>query len=175
MKIPTHLTECALLEEVDTRQNYIKASLICKRHNIDIFEILMVNGLKNTKKGVYPSVLEDGQNFFFVIAAKFLDCQDSYVLLDKDLHGWNGWVYRDHEQIIKVKPDYKLWKCTNCGKTHHTGSVEVFSKGKEDFIAEKDGDFDIDRWYDAFSWFKMNIRCTNCGLQTDRFIDFETM
>ena len=175
MKVPTHLSECTLLKEVDMNRNYIKANLICKDHKIDIFDILMINDIKYTKNGIYPSVLEYDQNFFFVVAVKFLDCQDPYVLLDKDLHGWNGWVYRDPKQLLKVKPDYKLWKCTNCGKTHHKGSIEVFSKGKEDFIAEKDGAFDVDLWYDAFSWFKMNIRCTNCGLQTDQFIDFETM
>ena len=137
MNTPTHLVDCTAITKRDTVKNYLKADIVCRKNGSKRFEVLLVSSTRETRNRIIPVVLQNDQGFFLVIAIKFLNCDEQFVLLDKDLHGWNGWVFRDHEQLKKTKPPYKLWTCLNCGETIHTGSLEIFSTGKEDFIDQK--------------------------------------
>ncbi len=175
MLIPTHLRGCATKQDIEQSKNKQKLKLQCVKHGIEQFKIFYVGQPMSIKDELFIKVLENEDGFFFSVSIIFLGCKDSFLVLDKNLHGWNGWIYRDEVQVNKTKPDSKLWKCLNCGGIEHIGSLEIYSKGKEDFIREVEGKFDDDLWYDAFSWFKMNIECINCMLKTDCFIDYETM
>lgn len=175
MFIPNHLKDCTSKGIVSANGNSIKADIQCLENSTEDFEIFFIGRSIYENGDSVIKVVEYQKGFFLVVSIRFLNCNDTFVLLDKDLHGWNGWICRDEQQLRRNRPQNNIWKCSNCGESKHKGNIEIFSKGKEDFIEETEGEFDPELWYNAFSWFKMNIRCTSCGLSTDGFIDYETM
>jgi len=55
------------------------------------------------------------------------------------------------------------WKCQGCGDRGTTGVVHIQTQGKQDFLDEAGGDFDADRWPDAFGLVLARPRL--CGLR----------
>ena len=131
----------------------------------------------STDKG-YPQVCEYGEGYALVIKAVCTSCKKEFLIFDKSLHGWNGFVCGDGINV----PDEKLfvWNCSKCGRGIHNMEIWIQSQGRQDFIDESgiaDGDdtFNADDWAEAFGWITISLACCGCGSINKNWIDYETM
>ena len=175
MPVPSHLVDCLVPKESEVDENPLDAEVHCPCGSTR-FDLMYPGQTHDfPDEETIPCTAEIDGKFFFMIKARCTACQRVHLLLDSDFHGWNGFVCHDAEQAAIPRPPLVPWKCLSCGGTAHEASVQIQTEGKEDFVTESDGQFDADRWPDAFGWFSMAITCTGCGKHTPEWISYETM
>lgn len=140
----------------------------------DRFELLYPGRTQVYRRKQIPCPAEVGDAWFFVLASRCIRCAREHVLLDRDFHGWNGFVCHDPEQAALPRPSLVAWPCQACGTNAHRGVVHIQTEGSEDF-AEAGDEFDPSRWPDAFGWFSLDLTCASCGLESPGLVDYETM
>jgi len=174
MPVPTHLKECVVPGSSKIDETALKAKVQCPCGG-KVFELLYPGQTHEYDGKTIPCVAEIKKKFFFLIKAKCAECGKEHLLLDKDFHGWNGFVCHDPKQAKLPRPPLVPWKCLECGDLKHKAAVVISTEGKEDFISETDGEIDEDRWPDGFGWFTMAIECTKCGSKSPEWVSYETM
>jgi DNA-directed RNA polymerase subunit RPC12/RpoP len=174
MPAPTHLRDCVLPGDarIDETGFFGKVRCPCGSESFR----LLYPGETHEYRGVaIPCTAQVNGHFFFLVKAACANCGREHLLIDKDFHGWDGFVCHDAKQASLPRPSLRPWKCLKCGGTDHSASVSIETQGRQDFIEEAGEGFDPERWPDAFSWFTMAIRCVNCGKETPSWVALETM
>mgnify|MGYP006908303189 CR=1 FL=1 len=174
MPSPSHLQHCLLRPDGPVDDEPLTAPVVCPCGN-NQFALLFPGATREVDGESYPVVARIDGKFFLVLVAHCTQCEECHLLLDKDLHGWDGYVCRDETQAALPRPPLVPWHCLTCGALAHRMSVTIYTEGPEDFIAESDGDLDPDSWPDAFGWFGLDTECAACGRKTESLIDYETM
>lgn len=175
MPIPTHLKDVVVPRDERIDEEALSADIRCPCGGAT-FELLYPGQTHEYDGEIIPSTAEIGGRFFFLLKARCSSCSSEHLLLDADFHGWDGFVCHDSEQAAIERPTLTPWKCQSCGQTKHTGVVHIQTEGKEDFTtAQAGGDFDPDRWPDAFGWFSLDVTCDQCGKHSPELVSYETM
>jgi DNA-directed RNA polymerase subunit RPC12/RpoP len=174
MPVPTHLKGCVVPGSAKVDETPLKAKVECPCGG-KTFHLLYPGQTHEYDAKATPRVAQIKKKFFFVIKAKCAACGKEHLLLDKDFHGWNGFVCHDAAQAKLPRPPLVAWKCLKCGELEHKAGVVIQTEGKQDFVEETDGEIDEDRWPDGFGWFTMSIQCTQCGAKTPEWVSYETM
>ena len=174
MPVPTHLKDCVVPFSSEIDEAPLTAAVRCTCGD-NVFELLYPGQTHPYGGTMIACVAEVDGKFFFVIKAKCSTCGEEHLLLDKDFHGWNGFVCHDAKQAKLPRPPLFPWECLECGSHEHKAQVEIRTAGKVHFISESDGTIDENRWPDGFSWFTMSTECSRCGNVTTEWVSYETM
>jgi hypothetical protein len=174
MPVPSHLVDCVVPKDSRIDEEPLDADVRCTC-GPSKFNLLFPGRTHKYLGETVPCTAEIGGKFFFLVKARCTNCMREHLLLDADIHGWNGFVCHDAEQAALPRPPLVPWKCLACGATEHDVSIQIQTEGKEDFVSESGGEFPMDRWPDGFGWFSMAIKCARCGEETPEWISFETM
>ncbi len=113
--------------------------------------------------------------YFFLVRAACEGCGSEYLVIDQDLHGWNGVVCHDAAQAALERPPLTVWPCSRCRDERHRAVVTVTSQGKADFEEEAGPDFEPSQWAEGFESLSLDLVCQGCGLETSSWISCETM
>ena len=174
MPVPSHLVRCVVPRESVIDEAALDADMLCQCGSRR-FELHYPGQTHEYQGESIPCTAEINGKFFFLVTACCTQCRREYLLFDKDFHGWDGFVCRDAEQGALPRPALVAWKCLVCGSTEHEASVQIQTEGKADFVEGTEGEFDPQRWPDAFGWFGMATKCAGCGKETAEWISYETM
>ena len=173
LPVPSHLKNILVPKSGIKEEDVLIGNLRC-RCGSERF-VLMYPGQTHEYKGdIIPCTAEIDGNFFFLIKAKCGKCGQEHLLFDKDFHGWDGLTCHDDAEAKLPRPPLIPWKCLSCGDLSHKATVKINFENKEDFIEQSCGEYDVDRWPDAFQWIWMTITCCNCSLVTENWVDYET-
>ncbi len=166
--VPTHLVHC--LKVVQSEERTIHGLVQCTCGS-KVFSLLFPGTTMELKGRQFPygKVTEDG--VFFTITAKCVLCDVEHILFDKDFHGWDGFVCHSLKRASRPRLTLEVWKCLSCGSKGHT--VEITLSYSDNMDEDIDG-FPIENMADAFEWITIAIQCQNCGLVTEKWIDYET-
>jgi hypothetical protein len=174
MPVPSHLVGSVRPKDAVVDEAPLDADVVCGCGSRR-FDLLYPGQTHEYRGEQIPCTAQINDRFFFLIKARCTTCDRDHLLLDKDFHGWNGFVCHDEAQASVPRPPLVPWKCLACGKSEHQASVLINTEGREDFVEETEGEFDEGRWPDGFGWFSMSITCTGCGKQTPEWVSYETM
>lgn len=111
-----------------------------------------------------PCTAKVGDAWFFRVEARCEKCGMHHLVLDVDLHGWNGFVCHDERQSSLARPPLVAWKCTECKGEKHRALVAVSSQGRRDFREEAGPGFRPGDWAEGFESLSLEIQCRECGL-----------
>lgn len=174
MPVPSHLVGLVHPKDPQIDETALDAQVVCSC-GAKSFVLLYPGATHEYRGELIPCTAEIDNRFFFLIKARCTSCGREHLLLDKDLHGWNGFVCHDSAQASLPRPPLTTWKCLKCGATEHQASVQVQTEGRQDFTDGTNGEFDEERWPDGFGWLSMSIVCAACGKETPEWVSYETM
>ena len=174
MPVPSHLVGSVRPKDAAVDEAALDAEVVCGCGSRR-FDLLYPGQTQEYRGERIPCTAKINGHFFFLVKARCTACGRDHLLLDKDLHGWNGFVCRDEAQASAPRPPLAPWECLACGKGEHEASVRIDTEGREDFVEETDGEIDEERWPDGFGWFSMSITCAGCGKHTPEWVSYETM
>lgn len=176
MPTPGHLRESVNRPDVAVSETagHLVAPVVCPC-GCNELELLYPGETAEVEQRPVAVTVEINGNFLLRLEARCTRCGTKHLLLDKDFHGWNGFVCHDEKQASLSRPPLKAWHCPSCKGTCHEMTVTICTEGKTFFEEETEGEFDSDRWPDGFGWFTLSTRCVNCGYEIEGLVDFETM
>jgi hypothetical protein len=174
MPTPRHLKEVVVRDDINADEEPLEAPIRCTCGG-EIFEILYPGQTHDWNGETVPCVANLGGAFFLVLKVRCCICGREHLLLDKDEHGYNGYVCHDPVQSSLPRPDLVPWQCLGCHQTAHRVMVTVCTAGRVDFEEETEGEFDPETWPEAFSWFRLGAYCDACNRDTPDLVDYETM
>ena len=174
MPVPTHLRNCVVPNDPTIDEFEFSGKVRCPCGSTQ-FRLLYPGATHEYHGEIIPCAAKIAGKFFFLIKAACVKCDREHLLIDEDLHGWNGFVCHDAAQAAIERPPLVPWKCLSCGGLRHSATVFIQAEGRLDFVRIAGDKFDADRWPDAFGWFDMAIRCTGCGKETPVWVSLETM
>jgi hypothetical protein len=174
MPTPSHLKEVIVRSDTKFDEEPLVAPVRCPCGG-EVFEILYPGQIHDRNGEAVPCVAKVGGRFFLFLKVRCNACEREHLLLDKDSHGYNGYVCHDSAQSSLPRPDLIPWRCLTCDVTGHRVVVTVCTAGRDDFEEETEGEFDPETWPEAFSWFGLGARCVACDRDTPDLIDYETM
>jgi hypothetical protein len=174
MPLPSHVVGWVVPKDPMIDEGPLEADVCCPCGSRR-FDLLFPGQTHEWDGETIPCTAEISGKFFFLIKAQCAKCSRQHLLLDADLHGWNGFVCHDPEQAAIPRPPLVPWKSLECGTTSHEASIRIQTEGKADFVSESEGRFPADRWPDGFGWFSMDIKRSACGKQTREWVSLETM
>jgi hypothetical protein len=174
MPVPSHLQRLVVPLDGAIDEEALSAAVRCPCGEAN-FELLYPGQTHEYGDELIPCTAEIEGSFFFVLRSRCVSCRREHLLFDADLHGWNGFVCHDSKQALLPRPQLVAWVCQGCRGTKHTGIVHIQTQGKADFISETGDRFDADRWPDAFGWFSLDLKCSNCGKESRDLVSYETM
>jgi hypothetical protein len=174
MATPNHLEGLVVRDDTEFDEQPLVAPVRCPCGG-EVFEILYPGQTHDCNGETVPCVAKVGGNFFLVLKVQCKTCEQEHVLLDKDKHGYNGYVCHDPDQSSLPRPGLTSWQCLGCCGTGHRVVVTICTAGRAHFEGETDGEFDPETWPEAFSWFRLGARCVVCDRDTPGLIDYETM
>jgi hypothetical protein len=174
MPVPSHLQGLVVPLDSEIDEEALSATVRCPCGEVR-FDLLYPGQTHEYNGRMVPCVAEIDGKFFLVLKSRCAGCAQEHLLLDADFHGWNGFVCHDPAQAAVARPQLVAWACQACGESKHTGVVHIQTQGKDDFISEAEGEFDVNRWPDAFGWFSLDLTCSKCGKESQGLISYETM
>ena len=176
MPTPTHLRECLRRPDIaiSERRGELVAPVMCPCGASEM-ELLYCGEIVNYDGRPIICVTEIEEKFFLRIEAQCTKCGRRHLLLDKDLHGWNGFVCRDETQAALPRPPFHLWHCVSCQGTAQRMTLTVCTEGKKNFVEDVGEKFGSDRWPDGFGWFTLSTECVTCHFKVKQLVDYETM
>ena len=161
LPIPKHLEEFfSPLGSLNTEKK-VKGYLTCK---CDKEHKFMVKNLE-----------VDSESQRIIISAVCLYCKKEILVFDSYKHGWDGFVCGSDKEAPNNFADLKPVYCKKCKATNHLMAISIFSQGKDDFIEETNGKFDVSLWVNAFEWIIIDLLCNECGYKMNSWLDLETM
>jgi hypothetical protein len=173
MPVPSHLRGLVVPLDSAIDEKALSATVRCPCGETK-FELLYPGQTHEHAGEMIPCTAEIDGNFFFVLESRCPSCGREHLLLDADLHGWNGFICHDPAQAALARPRLVAWLC-QCGEAKHTGIVHIQTQGKDDFISGAGEGFDVNRWPDAFGWFSLDLICSKCGKESRDLVSYETM
>ncbi len=173
MPVPTHLHMILFPREEVPDENLLTGDVKCSCGN-RVFHVMYPGKTQEYKGSKYPCTIEINGNFFFLIKVNCPKCNEEYTLFDKHYHGWDGFLCHDNMKAELPRPKLICWKCRSCKSSTHEVSITLSSQGKDDFVDAADGEYDESKWPDAFEWIWITIKCSECGLVTEDWVDYET-
>ena len=174
MPVPTHLRSIAVPRDQVIDEQPLSADVRCPC-GLSTFELLYPGRTHEHGGEVIPCTAEIQGRYFFVLRAVCTGCSADHLLLDADLHGWDGFVCHDSVQAAVPRPALVPWKCRACSSTIHRLAIHIQTQGRADFISEAGDEFDAERWPDAFGWFSLDASCVACGKVSTELVSYETM
>lgn len=171
--IPKHLKNIIVSVEENTDDNILTANIRCKCGGAE-FQLLYPGETIEYQEKEWPCSVEVEGHSVFVIKAICNKCKTQHLLFDADFHGWDGVMCHNAKKANLPRPPLVPWECVSCGGLSHKATVKTNFENKEDFIEQSQGEFDEDRWSDAFQWIWISITCCKCGLETKDWVDYET-
>lgn len=116
-----------------------------------------------------------------IAAARCCQCGTKILLLHAGRHGWDGFVARaDYLYDLPTKM-HPIETCPQCeARTALAVKMTITSFGREDFIrdselADENGNkLREEDWVNAFSSFRMDVACPECGETSESVVDIET-
>src|SRR4030042_1407586 len=165
MPVPGYLKDILIPNNNVIDEKPLVGNLCCSCKNTD-FELLYPGQTHEFQGKKIPCDVEIDGITFFLIKVKCVKCGSEYVLLDADFHGWNGFLCHNEKKALLPRPPLTQWKCLFCGDIPHKATIKISSQGKRFFKEETDGEYDEDKWPDAFEWFSMSIICSKCAFET---------
>lgn len=174
MPIPSHLKNILIPHDTVVDEEPLVGDIQC-RCGSNEFSLMYPGRTQEYEGKKYPSTSEINGNSFFLVKAVCSKCRTEYLLFDKDFHGSDGFLCHDIKTVSLTRPPLIPWNCISCGSIKHKVEITICSPGKEVFMNETKGEYDEERWPDAFEWITISIECTKCGTKTERWVDYETM
>jgi hypothetical protein len=174
MPVPTQLSNCIIPHSPEIDESGLEGKVRCPCGS-ETFQLLYPGQTHEWNGEQILCTAEIDGKSFFLVKARCTGCDAEHLLIDKDLHGWNGFVCHEPEQAALPRPPLKPWPCKSCGAHEHLATIQIETQGRADFIEESEGKFPEDRWPDGFSWFSMSITCAKCGNMKKDWISLETM
>lgn len=174
MPVPTHLREVAVPLDAAVDEEALDAVIRCTCGG-ELFSLLYPGSTTEYDGKRIPVTAELDGSFFFRIEAVCAKCNCNTLLFDKDFHGWDGYVCHDAAQAALPRPPLIPWKCLECGAAPHAARVAICTQGKDDFVENLGDSFPAERWPDGFGWFYLSLTCSGCKLETENWVDYETM
>jgi hypothetical protein len=171
--IPKHLKNITVLIEESIDDNILRANIRCKCGGTE-FQLLYPGETIEYQEKKWPCSIEVEGHSVFVIKAICSNCKTQYLIFDADFHGWDGVMCHNDQKANFPRPSLVPWKCLSCGNLSHKIEVKINFESKKDFIEQSGSEFELDKWPDAFQWIWISIICTNCGLETKDWVDYET-
>jgi hypothetical protein len=176
MPTPSHLRDCVKRPDVAVteEEGRLIAPVVCPCGSAEL-ELLYPGQTREVKGRPVIVVVQIDGNFYLRLEARCGNCGKNHLLLDKDFHGWNGYVCHDEKQAALPRSPLQVWHCPSCKNTRHQMEVTICTEGKTHFVEESEGEFQAESWPDGFGWFTLTTHCVNCGLDIDALVDYETM
>lgn len=171
--IPRYLNDIVIPMHEYVEKDLLTGSLQCPCGEGE-FQLLYPGETIKFQEKEWPCAIEIGGHCFFVIKAICNKCKTQHLLFDADFHGWDGVMCHDAKKANLSRPPLVPWQCVSCGDLSHKATIKIAFESKENFLEQARGEFAEDRWPDAFQWIWMSIVCTNCGLKTESWVDYET-
>jgi hypothetical protein len=171
LPIPKHLKD--ILQPAGTKNHELEVNgqIVCTCGS-DSFKIKYVGDDEQFKNVVCH--IQIGESYYLIVNAECASCKTDFLIFDAHLHGWDGYGEREH-WADKEKPKGKLLLCRKCNADIFSMSVQINSKGQEDFISEGGTEYDKEDWVEAFEWIRITTHCKNCNTTINEWIDCETM
>lgn len=173
MPVPSYLSNILIPRDKALDEGLLEGDVICHCGN-RAFNVMYPGKIQEYGGKQYACTIQIVGNFFFCIKAICSKCGEKYLLFDKHFHGWNGFLCHDAEKASLPRPNLVCWKCTSCNSSNHGVSIKISSQGKDDFIEATDGEIDECKWADAFEWIWITLKCNECSLITENWVDYET-
>ena len=155
MAVPSHLIEIA----VRTSETWdpLTAGIKCQCGNT-CFKLLSDCGRHST-----------------IVHACCTNCEKEHCIIDRDFHGWEGYVCHDRQSASRPRPALDMCRCEACGCLAHEISVRI-SPEKEQFLelAPKIDGIEPSRWADAFGSIEIETVCAECSNRLTPWICIET-
>lgn len=170
--IPKHLTE--ILKPVGNHNNQFEVTgeIICDC-GFQSFALKIVGNSSEYDKHKEIWLKEIKGQYYLIVKAKCNNCQKEHLIFDDGFHGWNGFVCSMNAKDLP-RPEAEVWKCNKCDATNHSLTVNIQSRGQEDFIENVGHDFDHGDWIEAFGWITIKIVCNSCKETNIEWISHET-
>ena len=170
---PQHLRAITLPNPAKAEQHQYAGHVRCPC-GCEMFEMQHTGATHEWDDEVIPCVAEIDGEFFLRIVAKCVKCGSEHLLLDKDLHGWNGYVCKEKSRHLP-RPSLVAWPCKSCGKASHKVDVVIFGEDMKEAIEESGGLLDETNWQEGFGWINIDICCAVCGHRHESWVSYETM
>jgi hypothetical protein len=173
LPFPNHLKNILVPKE-EINERTLVSYLRCQCGG-DEFQILYSGETDKFQEEEWPCSIEINGHYIFIIEAICNKCKEKHLLFDSDFHGWDGVMCHDPQKANLPRPQLVPWKCLSCKNLTHKIEIKIDYETKDNFIEQSRGEFDIDKWPDAFEWITISIECTQCHKKTDKWVDYETM
>lgn len=171
--LPKHLRGVVSPAE-EQEENCVEGKVVCTCKR-DEFSLMYPGQTHEFDGQVIPCTAEISGNFFFILRADCLNCQNQHLLFDSHLHGWNGFICHEEEQARLPRPALVAWKCLECGGVGHKLDIRINGESQEEFEENAGEEYGLDAWPEAFGWISVSVSCTTCGKRTDDLVSYESM
>jgi len=171
---PKHLLACTEPRPDRAEEDQYASHLTCPCGS-ETFDFQHTGGTHEYDGQTIPCVTEIDGEFYLRVVAKCTDCESEHLLLDKDFHGWNGYVCREESKANRPRPPLTTWQCRSCDATGFTGNVLIYGEDLGTAISESSGALNESNWQNAFGWIGIDLHCIVCGDNHDSWISYETM
>lgn len=173
MNPPRHLRNNIINLYEDKKQCICSYRLKCSC-GCEEFILSFPGEIKDIENISYPVAKLFDNKTFFIINAECKKCNKSFVVFDKDFHGWDGFICGEKSKQEIPRPSLVRWKCQSCGSLNHKVIVKLAYMSKDIFMQECEGDYNEEQWPDSFEWIWISIHCINCDLEIMDWVDYET-
>lgn len=174
--LPKYLKACVKVDEVGAEYAFVKGSVKCEcgSRNFSVFSpgaTVQIDGKP------CPCGYETHEVSFFLITVKCTECNREYLLFDQDYHGWDGFRCQFPGWGSLPRPPLKLWECISCGSKRHRIQIRIDPPDLQEYKQYLRGlgePLDEEKWLLSFEWIWMAITCSECGMLTENWVDYET-
>jgi ribosomal protein S27E len=168
---PPHLVDWVVPTQIDEDGRFLDAAVRCPCGNREVAFHFRGNTIP------HPALIEftgpDGDVWWdFAIAASCPGCGSRRVLFDRYEHGWEGAIERGEIPDESLRPAWRARTCLACGGVAHRGTVRLVRDHILDFLKRVPDSVEED-YRNGFTWFAMDLRCSACGRETPRWVDYE--
>jgi hypothetical protein len=172
--IPTHIKNLVLPDLTRSNEHELQGAAQCDCGS-DAFQVLYVAERIIESDRHFLRVVKVDGHYFLRIGVRCISCTQEHLLLDRDFHGWNGFVCGNESARRIPRPPYQEWLCKRCGSTNHKAGIVIVGEDMEFAVGESEGVLSHADWFDAFGWFTLEVTCTSCGFGPAGIVDYETM
>jgi len=122
MPVPSHLQGFVVPTDSADDEEALSAAIRCPCGEAK-FELLYPGQTHEYDGQEIPCTAEIDGNFFFVLKSRCSVCGREHLLLDKDFHGWNGFICHEPDQAAFPRPEGNSMQ--NGGRMRSGNHVEL--------------------------------------------------
>jgi hypothetical protein len=172
LPLPRHLKDILKPTGDDNNEYSVKGKIICDCGSESFFINFVGDATEYKIDKVIKEIEHNGQ-FFLIVKANCCHCGKTFLIFDKALHGWDGFVCKMYANDLP-SPEFNTWRCNRCGNDKHSLTVKINSQGQDNITEEAGEGFDRNDWTEAFEWITIQTTCNSCGEINKEWISFET-